>query len=204
MIAEIQKRYTGLCNSSLSCGGNIGYLDIKPGETLLDLGCGRGAETLQAASLAGPNGKAFGLDITPAMVETAQAAAQEAGVSNADFFYGNIEALPFPQEMFDAVLSNCVINHAPNKRKVYSEIWRVLKRGGRFVVSDAVTKVPLPPEIKNDPEAVAQCFGGAVTEFEYMQAIRSSGFRNIKILNRREYIKNGFDFISLTIQAFRQ
>jgi arsenite methyltransferase len=205
MISEIQKRYSNTgASCNLSCGGNIQHLDIKPGEILLDLGCGRGVETIQAAKLAGPAGKAIGLDITPAMVEAARAGAQAAGIVNVEFLYGTIENLPFPSNMFDAVLSNCVINHARDKRRVYYEISRVLKPGGRFVISDAVTKMPLPAKIKNDPEAIAQCFGGAVTQQEYMEAIQSAGFQNIQILGRREYIKNGFDFISLTIKATRQ
>lgn len=205
MINEIQKRYaiesTDSCN--LSCGSNIDYLDIKPGEVILDLGCGRGKETIIAAGLCGSEGKAVGLDITSAMVETARANAISAGTANAEFVYGEIEKLPFEESSFDAVISNCVINHAKDKNRVYKEIERVLKNGGRFVISDAVTKIPLPPEIKNDDEAWAQCFGGAITEKEYFDNIMSAGFGKVEILNRREYIKNDYDFVSLTITAYK-
>lgn len=206
MLNEIQSRYTkesGNCNN-LSCGSNLDLLNIVQGENILDLGCGRGNETIQAAMLTGAEGKAVGLDITQAMIDAAHANAEDIGVSNAWFIKGDLENLPFDDSVFDVVISNCVINHAKSKKKVFSEIFRVLKRGGRFVISDAVSKNPLPEEIKNDPEAWAQCFGGAVTEKEYLDSIMSSGFTNIEILKRREYTKNGYDFISLTIRATKQ
>jgi len=206
MNNEIQARYTkessGRCN--LSCGSNLDFLKITSGENVLDLGCGSGSETIQAAMQTGPEGKAVGLDITEAMIDVAHLNAEGIGVSNVWFIKGDIESLPFDESLFDAVTSNCVINHARSKEKVYSEIFRVLKQNGRFVISDAVTKNPLPTEVKNDPEAWAQCFGGAVTEKEYLDSIMSSGFQNIEILNRREYIKNGYDFISLTIMATKK
>lgn len=206
MLNEIQTRYTKESGNScnLSCGSNLDFLKIVPGESILDLGCGRGNETIQAAMLTGAGGRAVGLDITQAMIDAAHVNAEGIGVSNAWFIQGNIENLPFDEAVFDAVMSNCVINHARSKKKVYNEIFRVLKQGGRFVVSDAVTKTPLPPEVKNDPDAWAQCFGGAVTEKEYLDDIMASGFSNIEILKRREYIKNGYDFISLTIKAVKE
>lgn len=203
MLNEIQTRYTKeSCDSSnLSCGNNVDLINIKPGEFILDLGCGRGKETIQSAVLTGHSGKAIGLDITQAMIDTAIINAREAGISNIEFVKGDIENLPFIESTFDAVMSNCVINHAKSKLKAYSEIYRVLKKYGRFVISDAVTKRPLPKEVTADPEAWAQCFGGAVTEEEYLGSIKAAGFSNIDILKRREYVKNGYDFISLTIIA---
>lgn len=206
MQKVIQERYSiessNSCNN-LSCGSNLDYLGLNQGENILDLGCGRGKETLQAALLVGPTGKAFGLDLTPAMVEAARINAEEAGVTNALFIQGDIEALPYPPDSFDAVMSNCVINHAKDKTRVYREIYRVLKPGGRLVISDAVTKNPLPEKVKNDPEAWAQCYGGAITEEEYLEAIRRSGFSIIHILKRREYLKNSYDFASLTIKTLK-
>jgi len=203
MISEIQTRYTKESSSScnLSCGSNLDYIKIMPKESVLDMGCGKGNETIQAAMQTGPEGKVIGLDITQAMIDTAHSNAEGIGVSNVSFILGDIESLPFEDCAFDAILSNCVINHAKNKNKAYHEIFRVLKNGGRFVISDAVTKNPLPPEVKNDPKAWAQCFGGAVTEDEYLNSIISSGFNNIEVLKRREYMKNGYAFISLTIMA---
>lgn len=202
---KIQKRYSveSTQGNNLSCGGNIDFLEIKPGEKILDLGCGRGRETFQAAELVGTIGSAYGLDLTQAMVDVANKYASENGVKNTFFIKGSIEALPYDDDTFDAIISSCVINHARSKEAVYREIYRVLKLGGRFVISDAVTKKPLPDEVKNDPEAWAQCFGGAVTEEEYMTSIVKAGFKDIEILNRREYLKNGYDFISLTILGYK-
>lgn len=206
MINEIQSRYTKESNNScnLNCGNNLNFLKIAPSENILDLGCGSGNETIQAAILTGNEGKVIGLDITQAMIDAAHLNAEGIGVSNVWFIKGDIESLPFDEAVFDAVMSNCVINHAISKNKAYSEIFRVLKPSGRFVISDAVTKKALPPEVKNDPAAWAQCFGGAVTENEYLDSITASGFKNIEILKRREYVKNGYDFISLTIMATKQ
>lgn len=205
MQKVIVKRYTkesAKC-SSLSCGSNLGFMDIELGECVLDLGCGRGNETIEAARLAGLNGKAVGLDITPAMILQARTQANHAGIQNIDFIHGDIENLPFEDMTFHAVLSNCVINHARSKKAAYSEIHRVLKPGGRFVISDAVTKDPLPDSVKNDPQAWADCFGGAITEKEYLDSIQDAGFKEVKILNRREYIKEGYDFLSLTVLAHK-
>lgn len=200
---KIQQRYTSESqnNCNLSCGSNLDFLEIKEGESVLDLGCGRGTETMQAAMLTGSTGLAVGLDITQAMIDEALRISEGVGIGNTRFYKGDIESLPFEDHFFDAIMSNCVINHAKDKEKVYREIFRVLKTNGRFVVSDAVTKNSLPDEIKNDPDAWAQCFGGAITEDEYLSSIRNAGFSSVDILKHREYVKNGFDFISLTIRA---
>ena len=206
MLNEIQSRYTkeSTSNCNLSCGSNLDFLKITSGESILDLGCGRGNETIQAALLTGPEGKATGLDITQAMIDAAHTNAKDAGIINVSFLLGDIENLPFGPAVFDAVMSNCVINHAKSKEKVYREIFRVLKYGGRFIISDAVTKEALPSEVKSDPDAWAQCFGGAITEKKYLEGILAAGFIHIDILKRREYVKNGYDFISLTIMAVKE
>ena len=205
VIKEIQKRYSVESKNScdLSCGSNLQHLEITEGDTILDLGCGKGKETMQAAILAGTTGLAVGLDITDEMISEATKSADAAGISNIRFLAANIEEIPFAEGYFDKVLSNCVINHAKDKKKVYTEIYRVLKINGCFVISDAVTKIPLPEDIKNDADAWAQCFGGAVTEEEYLQDILQAGFEAPEILKRREYIKNGYDFISLTLKAYK-
>lgn len=206
MIDEIQARYSkeSSCCNNLSCGSNLDFLKIVPGENILDLGCGKGKETIEAARLTGPEGKAVGLDITEAMIEAAYRNAEKENLPNVWFVKGDIEKLPFEDSVFDAVISNCVINHAKSKKRVYEEIFRVLKYGGRFVISDAATVNPLPPEVKNDPEAWAQCYGGAITEKEYLDSIMLSGFCEVSVLKRREYIKNGYDFVSLTMMATKQ
>jgi len=202
---KITDRYTGESTQScsLSCGSTLDELEVKQGEVILDLGCGRGEDTIGAARLAGPKGKAIGLDLTEAMIKQATDGAMGEKIRNITFIQGDIENLPFEENGFDGVMSNCVINHARDKEKVYREIQRVLKPGGRFVISDAATKYPLPSEVKKDPEAWAQCYGGAVTEEEYLESILTAGFHKVEVLNRREYIKNGYDFISLTIKAVK-
>lgn len=201
MRTEIQARYTieSSASCNLSCGNNLNSLGLQPGEHVLDLGCGRGQETIEAAGQVGTTGWATGLDLTQAMIDEARSQAAAAGVENIGFVHGDIEALPFSAASYDAVISNCVINHARSKQKAYEEIHRVLKPGGRFVISDAVTKFPLPLHVKSDPAAWADCFGGALTQEEYLDSISSAGFGEIRILKRREYIKNGYDFISLTL-----
>lgn len=202
MFKEIVKRYTTENeNSNLSCGGNIQFLNLKPGEKILDLGCGRGAETMETAKLVGVKGFAWGIDITPRMIEIAKQAAQELKVTNVQFMVGSMDKLPLPDESVDAVISNCAINHVNNKRAVYQEIFRVLKPRGRFVVSDIMTETPLPLSIKQDPEAVANCFGGAITVHEYEIALRQAGFREVEILKERTYLKNGYPMISRTFQG---
>ena len=190
-------------NCSLSCGNNLDFLALKNGEKVLDLGCGAGHETIQAAMQVGELGETFGLDITPEMLEMARQNAREQEISNICFVYSSIEQMPFDDSYFDAIMSNCVINHASDKKQVYREIFRVLRSGGRFVVSDAVSKEALPDDIKNDPNQWAACFGGAITEEDYLQSVREAGFANISIVSRREYLKNGYDFASLTIQAIK-
>jgi ubiquinone/menaquinone biosynthesis C-methylase UbiE len=202
---RIKARYAqeSAANCSLSCGNNLDYLQLTSGERVLDLGCGAGYETMQAAILVGNQGTAVGLDLTPEMLAQARQNASEKGLDNTYFVNSSIEHLPFDNNTFDAIISNCVINHAPDKNQVYREIFRVLKSGGRFVVSDAVSKEDLPEHIKNDPDQWAACFGGAITETNYLQCIREAGFTSVNILSRREYLKNGYDFASLTIQAIK-
>ena len=191
------------CMIDYSCGSNVELLKIEPGEYVIDLGCGTGEEVLAASLLVGSNGKAIGLDMTPEMLEKAVDSSSCCELNNTEFVLGDIDSLPFEDNFADAIMSNCVINHAEDKSKVYEEIFRVLKPGGRFVISEPVSVADLPDEIKNDPQKWGECFGGVVTLEEYMNSINAAGFRIVEILNRREYIKNGFDFISLTIRAVK-
>lgn len=201
LVAKRYEAETDACD--LGCGSVLAQLGVSEGETILDLGCGRGNDTLAAAGMTGSSGKAIGLDLTEAMVLAARKAAWESGVGNAVFLTGDMEALPFEDGSFDGIISNCVINHARDKSRVFREIYRVLKPGGRFVISDATTRNPLPEEVRKDPEAWAQCFGGAVTMEEYLESVRSAGFASLEILAQREYIKNGYDFISVTMKAVK-
>lgn len=206
ILSKTESHYRKLSDvdSNLSCGNNLDLISLKPGDRVLDLGCGNGTETLQVAKLVGVTGWAVGLDLTTEMIQQAMKAAERAKIGNVHFAIGDIEQLPFGNESFTLVISNCVINHARNKNKVYREIFRVLQPGGRFMVSDAVSKRPLPDYIKEDALAWASCFGGAVTEREYLHIIRRAGFNELEIPKRREYVKNGFEFISLTIRATKR
>lgn len=199
---EITKRYSNLsANSNLSCGGNLSYLALRPGEKVLDLGCGRGTETIQAAELISPSGFAWGIDLTPVMINAAKDQAREAGVENVEFLLSSIEQIPFATGSIDALISNCAINHVADKLSVYSEIYRVLSPGGRFVISDIMTNKSLPLEIKEDSEAIAACFGGAITVKEYEKLLGSAGFQEIEIFKERHYSKNGYDMMSRTFKG---
>ena len=143
------------------------------------------------------------MDLTPEMIQKATENAHHEQIYNLEFTIGDIEQLLFADDSFDAIISNCVINHARNKNLAFQEIYGYLKPGGRMVISDAVTKLPLPEVIKNNPAQWAACFGGAVTEWEYLQSIKNAKLQKMEILKRKEYLKNGFDFISLTIRAFK-
>ena len=201
-VFEIMKRYTEEDeNSNLSCGGNIAFLNLKQGEKVLDLGCGRGEETLQAAALVGENGFTWGLDITPKMIERAQERLTQGSLKNVKFLISSMENIPLEDASLDAVISNCAINHVEDKVAVYREIYRILKPGGRFVVSDIMTDTPLPLEIRQDPEAVAACFGGAITVDEYEEALVVAGFNTLKVYKERRYLKNEYEMISRTFQG---
>ncbi|MEA4900771.1 methyltransferase domain-containing protein [Desulfitobacterium sp.] len=204
-IVEIVKRYTEEDkDANLSCGGNIQYLNLKEGEKVLDLGCGRGGETIEAAKRVGPKGFAWGLDLTPRMIDLAKERAQKERVKNAKFIMASMDQIPFEHDCLDAVLSNCAINHVEDKAAVYREIHRVLKQGGRFIVSDIMTEKPLPREIREDPEAIAECFGGAITVQEYGEALSNAGFTKIEVFKERRYLKNGYEMISRTFQGYKE
>lgn len=200
----ITSRYT--CEAangaqSLGCGETIAIAALQPGEVVVDLGCGSGEDAIAAAHVAGNEGRVIGVDVTEAMLEKARARQREAGLDNVSFLLGTVEDLPVETGAVDVVISNCVINHVPDKAGAYREIHRVLKPGGRFVIADVASKYQLPPEVTGDPQAWADCYGGAIPEEEYLAAITAAGLREIEVLKRREYEKNGFPMISLTIQG---
>ncbi|HVJ49329.1 methyltransferase domain-containing protein [Desulfitobacterium sp.] len=202
---EIVKRYTEEDkNSNLSCGGNIQYLELKEGERALDLGCGRGGETVEAAKQVGSQGFVWGLDLTPRMIDLAQERSRNEQILNVKFILGSMDQIPLKDNSLDAVLSNCAINHVEDKLAVYREMYRVLKPGGRFVVSDIMTETPLPQEIKEDPEAVADCFGGAITIREYEESLSQAGFFKVEVFKERRYLKNGYEMISRTFQGYKE
>jgi SAM-dependent methyltransferase/catechol 2,3-dioxygenase-like lactoylglutathione lyase family enzyme len=168
----------------LGCGSPVRLAGISKGETVVDLGSGGGIDVFLAAQQVGPSGHVIGVDMTPEMLARARANAERLGLANVEFRQGLIEALPVPEGSVDVVLSNCVINLAPDKAPVFREIFRVLKPGGRLVVSDMVAAGELPQELRDDPQTWASCIGGAIREDDYLETIREAGFGSVEVLTR--------------------
>ncbi|MEZ4771407.1 MAG: arsenite methyltransferase [Caldilineales bacterium] len=159
----------------LSCGSPTQVAVIRPGDTVLDLGSGAGVDVFRAARIAGPAGHVIGVDMTPAMIDRARTNAANGGFTNVEFRLGEIEALPVAGETVDVVLSNCVINLAPDKGRVFAEVHRVLKPGGRFAISDIVTDGDVPAAMRDDATAWAGCLGGALDRAEYLAIVGAAG-----------------------------
>ncbi len=172
-------------NMGLSCGNPTAIAHLHEGETVVDLGSGGGLDVFLAATKVGPLGRAIGIDMTPEMIELARRNAEklEGGASNIEFHLATIDNIPLSDSTVDCVISNCVINLAPDKRAVFHEIARVLKPGGRLAVSDIALKRPLPPEISGDISAYVGCIAGAVTMDEYRQGLLEAGFREVMIVD---------------------
>ncbi len=167
--------------SFAGCGNPVALASLKEGEVVLDLGSGAGLDMFVASEKVGPSGKVIGVDMTPAMISKAKKNAEELGITNVEFRFGDVEELPLDDDSVDVIISNCVINLAPDKRKVFSEAFRVLRPGGRLMVSDIVLSKPLPEEIRDEVVTYTGCIGGAILDEEYLQHIRDAGFNNVKI-----------------------
>ena len=201
-VASINERYTNLSETTccLSCGGAINHAGVQPGEVCLDLGSGRGNDVIRMAEEAGENGFAYGIDLSDGMVKKARTNLDKFGVTNAEIIQSEMESLPLNDNSVDVTISNCTINHSSNKEAVWSEVFRVLKQGGRFVVSDIYATAPIADEYRNDPQAVAECWAGAVTRVEYLTMLEDTGFTNIKILEESEpYAKGMAEVASFTV-----
>ena len=168
-------------NMGLGCGNPASIAELKPGDIVLDLGSGAGFDCFLAAQKVGNSGKVIGVDMTPEMVEKVQANARKYGYSNVEFRQGDIEALPVEDSSVDVIISNCVINLAPDKEKVFREAFRVLKLGGRLYISDLVLLDELPEDLKNDRDLLAGCVAGAVLKEEYLKLSKRAGF-SVEIL----------------------
>jgi arsenite methyltransferase len=177
----------GAVAASLGCGNPTALADLRPGETVLDLGSGGGIDVLLSAKRVGPTGFAYGLDMTDEMLALAERNKAEAGAENVKFLKGQIEAIPLPDDMVDVVISNCVINLSADKGKVLREAYRVLKPGGRFAVSDVVTQGELPADLRQDMEAWVGCIAGALEEQEYRRLLAEAGFADVEIEVTRVY-----------------
>jgi SAM-dependent methyltransferase len=173
--------------ASLGCGNPTALAELKPGEIVLDLGSGGGIDVLLSARRVSPGGKAYGLDMTDEMLALAHENQQKAGVQNVEFLKGEIENIPLPDNSVDVIISNCVINLSADKNRVLREAFRVLKPGGRFAVSDVVTRGEVPAEIRKSILLWAGCVAGALEDSEYREKLSAAGFELIDIEPTRIY-----------------
>ncbi len=201
-IKEINDRYSGLAESEccLSCGGAINFAEPKTGEICVDLGSGRGTDVLRMAELTGETGFVYGIDISDGMLEKARRNASKFRVTNVSFIQCELENLALPDQVADLVISNCTLNHAADKQAVWNEIYRILKNGGRFVISDIYAITAIADEYRNDPVAVAECWAGSVTRDEYMKQLDNAGFSTVEIIEESApYTKGNAKVASFTI-----
>jgi arsenite methyltransferase len=174
-------------NLGLGCGNPVAHAALRPGEVVLDLGSGAGIDCFLAAREVGPTGRAIGVDMTPTMLERARATAARVGAANVEFRLGEIEHLPVGDASVDCIISNCVVNLSPDKPQVFAEARRVLKAGGRLLVSDLVLTRPLSPELQRDVSLYVGCVAGASLEADYLRMIREAGFDGVEVLERNGY-----------------
>lgn len=171
----------------LGCGNPTAVAELKEGERVLDLGAGAGIDVFLAAHRVGPNGIVIGVDMTEEMVNRAKKAAKKYGYKNVEFRLGEIEKIPVDDNSIDVIISNCVINLSPDKLKTFREAYRVLKPGGRILISDLVTESALPEKIKRNFDAWAACVSGALVKQEYIEIIKKAGFTNVHIVHEDAY-----------------
>lgn len=170
-------------NMGLSCGNPTAMAHLAPGEVVVDLGCGGGMDVFLAAQKVGPSGRAIGIDMTPSMIERARANALAGGYTNVEFHLATIDKLPLPDASANCVISNCVINLAPDKPAVFREIFRVLKPGGRLAVSDIALKKELPEALATSIAAYVGCIAGAILIEDYREGLRQVGFEHVEIVD---------------------
>lgn len=193
----------------LGCGNPTALADLKEGETVLDLGAGAGIDVFLAANKVGPKGFVIGVDMTREMIDRANELARKSGYKNVEFRLGEIEGLPIEDNSMDLIISNCVINLSPDKLKTYKEAYRVLRPGGRILISDLVTEGKLPKEIRRSFEAWASCISGALEKKEYLNTIKKAGFKNISIVSQNTFYEPGLNnklagkITSVKIRAYK-
>lgn len=183
-IAEVPEKAVA---ASLGCGNPTALAQLRPGETVLDLGSGGGIDVLLSAKRVGPTGKAYGLDMTDEMLALARENQEKSDLTNVEFLKGAIESIPLPDNSVDVIISNCVINLSGDKDRVLAEAFRVLKPGGRFAVSDVVVRGDVPAEIRKSMELWVGCIAGALEEFAYRDKLFRAGFESIDIEPTRVY-----------------
>lgn len=205
-IGAINIRYSKLAEKSccLSCGGALNHAAAAEGEVCADLGSGRGLDVMKMASSVGSKGKAYGIDISEGMLKKARLNAGKFDVNNVEFIKSELEVLPFKDNELDLIISNCTINHASDKKSVWKEIFRSLKKGGRFVISDIYSLEEVPEEYRNDPDAIAECWAGSVTRNVYLEQLEQAGFGDLDILEESDpYDKEKIKCVSWTIRAYK-
>jgi SAM-dependent methyltransferase len=183
-------------NLGLGCGNPIALASMKPGETVLDLGSGPGFDSFLAAQKVGKKGRVIGVDMTPEMIAKARENAHKGKYDNVEFRLGEIEQLPVEDNSVDIVISNCVINLSPDKEKVFKEAYRVLKPGGRLMVSDLVLLKELPESVKKSEEAYVGCIAGAMLKKDYIGAAEKAGFKDLKIVGETPFAIEAADYIA--------
>jgi SAM-dependent methyltransferase len=188
--------------ASLGCGNPTALAELKPGETVLDLGSGGGIDVLLSARRVGPTGKAYGLDTTDEMLALAEANKAKSGLTNVEFLRGDIERIPLPDASVDVIISNCVINLSADKDRVLAEAFRVLKPGGRFAVSDVVIRGTLPAAVRRSMEQWVGCVAGALDEADYRARLAAAGFADVDVEVTRAYDADGA-IVSAFIRAER-
>jgi arsenite methyltransferase len=167
--------------ASIGCGNPTAVADLRPGEVVLDLGSGGGIDVLLSARRVGPTGKAYGLDMTPEMLDLARRNAADAGATNVEFLHGHIESIPLPDSSVDVIISNCVVNLSPDKPAVFAEMHRVLRDGGRIGISDVVTEDRLTDDERAERGSYVGCIAGALSVGEYTIGLTSAGFANVDV-----------------------
>lgn len=194
----LESRYNALAEDSccLSCGGAVNYAAISEREICVDLGSGRGTDVLRMAGQTGPGGFVYGVDIADAMLEKARINAEKLGIANVQFLKSELSAIPIPGGIVDLVVSNCTINHAQDKQAVWNEIYRLLKKGGRFVISDIYSLNEVPEIYRTDPQAVAECWAGAQKKDVYLETVIKAGFEHIRIIEESTPYKKGLIEVS--------
>lgn len=203
-INAINDRYSVLSEKTccLSCGGAINHAKANAGDVCVDLGCGRGNDVIRLAEKVGDSGYVFGIDISDGMIAKAKTNLEKFEISNAEILKADLESLPIENDKVDIIISNCTINHATNKQVVWNEVFRILKPGGRFVVSDIYATSPIADEYRFNPVAVAECWAGAITRGEYLLMLEEAGFEEIQIFEESEpYAKGQAEVASWTIKG---
>jgi arsenite methyltransferase len=190
---EINKRYSELAETSccLSCGGAINHSQAEVGEICVDLGSGRGTDVIRLSEIVGDKGFVYGIDISDGMIAKAKSTAERLGIKNVEFRQSPLEKITLGDNTTDVVISNCTINHADDKQAVWNEVFRILKKGGRFVVSDIYAVDPIADEYRNDPVAISECWAGSVTRSEYIQQLERAGFTSVTILEESAPYEKG-------------